>query len=75
MKKAERIEKPLNVEVIPVRIMPATVENLRTDVTALAKDAGDKQKVIDKLEANLAAQQQTSTSLEQRIVNLEGLSP
>ena len=75
MKKAERIEKPLNVEVIPIRIRPAAVAKLQTDVIALEKDVADKQKVIDKLKDDVTVQQQVAADIEQRITNLEGLSP
>jgi predicted nucleic acid-binding Zn-ribbon protein len=73
MKNPEVIEKPINVEVIPVRVKPATVAKLRTDVTALEKDVADKQKEIDKLKTDVAAQQQVSVDLEQRIGNLEAV--
>ena len=75
MKKAERTEKPIKVEVIPIRVQPATVAKLQTDVIALEKDVADKQKVIDKLQTDVTAQQQVSADIEQRITNLEGLSP
>ncbi len=73
MKKAERTENPLNVEVIQVRVMPATVAKLKADVTALEKDVADKQKVIDKRKADLATQQQVSADMDVRIGNLEAV--
>ena len=68
MKSAEIIEKPINVEVIPRRVNPATVEKLQADVVALEKDVAAKQKVIDKLRTDIDTQ-------EQRITNLEGVTP
>ena len=75
MEKAERTEKPLNVEVIPIRVRLAAVAKLQADVTALEKDVADKQKVIDKLKNDVTTQQQVAADMEQRITNLEGLSP
>ncbi len=73
MKNAERTEKPLNVEVIPIRVRPAVVAKLQADVTALEKDVADKQKVIDKLKNDVTTQQQVAADLDVRIENLEAV--
>lgn len=55
MKNAEKTEEPLEVEAIPVRVRPETVEKLQADVIALEEDASDKQKTIDKLQLDISA--------------------
>lgn len=60
-------------EVRPVRVKPETVEKLRTDLATLENNVANKQKVIDKLQSDLIAQQEDTVILEERIENLESV--
>jgi hypothetical protein len=62
--KTTKTKVPIKAEVIPVTVKPA-------EVAALKQDVSDKQKVIDKLQTDLTAQQQVTTDLEVRLNAVE----
>ena len=68
MKNAEVVEKPIKVEVIPATVKPGDFKKLQVEVAALEKNVSDKQKVIDKLSADLMA-------LDARVGEIENLKP
>ncbi len=64
VRRAEIIEKPIKVEVIPRRVKPETVLKLQADVIALEKDVADKRIVINKLQTDIGLQDERIKDLE-----------
>ena len=75
MKLAEVIEKPIEVTVRTRRVSPTEFKSAQDNIVALEQDVSDKQKAIEKLQSDFNDQLLTITGLEERIVNLEGVSP
>ncbi len=57
----------MGIEIIPVVVKPETVEKLQADVAVLAQDSIGKQKAIDKLQFDLALQNEKIENLEATI--------
>lgn len=73
MTKTTKTKVPIRAKAIPIRVKPAEFKKAQAGLAVLEQDVVDKQKAIDKLQLDLAAQQQTSADLEGRIENLEGM--
>ena len=65
----------MEVEVIEVRVRPADFKKLQGNVVVLEKDVSDKQKMIEKLQSDLATQQQAVIDLTERVDAIEILNP
>lgn len=65
----------MEVEVIEVRVKPADFKKLQGNVVVLEKDVSDKQKMIEKLQSDLATQQQAVIDLTERVDAIEILNP